>query len=567
MISEMERLILKADVVASEVTPTKGKILARKKGFGVPPGGFAFGSKTDASRIATSITANGKTGKSPIKTPHIEKSSNIKPEPAPEPTSTPLPSPSPSPMGLLSAAARLWEIAGTDTEPADSETTKESVSAACSDNTSVDDFFDSTTTLDSEDPAKMTLKKESSLVHKLYMKRPIGLSNMTESEYSNAIDPPEDCKSAHPVAKEYIKAISTTAVNTPPRGLGKIVSTSSTEALKVAPSPRNSHSHSLSHSHAESTKKSTTPMKPGPRKFGFIPSPSFTKSLSKVTKDAERSSNSNPVRRSSTIGSNTTSRDIHDTDGDTHDGASVDNHNRRTSMMSECSRGDGSEASSDVLFGVSQMLNLLKKHIEKSRYELISDFYLSVFLSLSLSPPLSLLFSPCLHHSSVPQCLSDHFLSYHTSPLCSGLDSATKKKPASLNTDGSTVFSPSSSQRNVLTFLPSHSGDGNRHPMPFLQASGYVEDELNRRMFNADERAYLLEEIEKKDNMLSMLTEGLREASPQSVLPCCALPYAVLYCATVLSLPLYISLRNCYMNLNCSLLFPPLHSPRLLHPL
>ena len=103
--------------------------------------------------------------------------------------------------------------------------------------------------------------------------------------------------------------------------------------------------------------------------------------------------------------------------------------------------------------------------------------------------------------------------------------------------------------------------------MPFLQASGYVEDELNRRMFNADERAYLLEEIEKKDNMLSMLTEGLREASPQSVLPCCALPYAVLYCATVLSLPLYISLRNCDMNLNCSLLFPPLHSPRLLHPL
>ena len=388
MISEMERLILKADVVASEVTPTKGKILARKKGFGVPPGGFAFGSKTDASRIATSITANGKTGKSPIKTPHIEKSVNIKPEPAPEPTSSPLPSP--SPMGLLSAAARLWEIAGTDTEPADSETTKESVSAACSDNTSVDDFFDSTTTLDSEDPAKMTLKKESSLVHKLYMKRPIGLSNMTESEYSNAIDPPEDCKSAHPVAKEYIKAISTTAVNTPPRGVGKIVSTSSTEALKVAPSPRNSHSHSLSHSHAESTKKSITPMKPGPRKFGFIPSPSFTKSLSKVTKDAERSSNSNPVRRSSTIGSNTTSRDIHDTDGDTHDGASVDNHNRRASMMSECSRGDGSEASSDVLFGVSQMLNLLKKHIEKSRYELISDFYLSVFLSLFLPLSLSL---------------------------------------------------------------------------------------------------------------------------------------------------------------------------------
>ena len=42
-------------------------------------------------------------------------------------------------------------------------------------------------------------------------------------------------------------------------------------------------------------------------------------------------------------------------------------------------------------------------------------------------------------------------------------------------------------------------------------SSGCNDEELNRKLFHADERAYLLEEIERKDNMLSMLTEGLRE--------------------------------------------------------
>jgi hypothetical protein len=85
--------------------------------------------------------------------------------------------------------------------------------------------------------------------------------------------------------------------------------------------------------------------------------------------------------------------------------------------------------------------------------------------------------------------------------------------------------------------------------MPFLQASGYVEDELNRRMFSADERAYLLEEIEKKDNMLSMLTEGLREVS--------TLCPAVL-CPALLSFPLTISIANSDVNLMDSA--PPLPS-------
>jgi hypothetical protein len=44
-----------------------------------------------------------------------------------------------------------------------------------------------------------------------------------------------------------------------------------------------------------------------------------------------------------------------------------------------------------------------------------------------------------------------------------------------------------------------------------LQASGYNDEDLSRKLFHSDERAYLLEEIERKDNMLSMLTEGLRE--------------------------------------------------------
>lgn len=42
-------------------------------------------------------------------------------------------------------------------------------------------------------------------------------------------------------------------------------------------------------------------------------------------------------------------------------------------------------------------------------------------------------------------------------------------------------------------------------------SSGCNDEDLNRKLFHADERAYLLEEIERKDNMLSMLTEGLRE--------------------------------------------------------
>jgi hypothetical protein len=88
--------------------------------------------------------------------------------------------------------------------------------------------------------------------------------------------------------------------------------------------------------------------------------------------------------------------------------------------------------------------------------------------------------------------------------------------------------------------------------MPFLQASGYVEDELNRRMFNGDERAYLLEEIEKKDNMLSMLTEGLREVSTLSVWPCCA-PLCFL---------LTISVANSDVNLIDSVLATPLLTAR-----
>ena len=109
-------------------------------------------------------------------------------------------------------------------------------------------------------------------------------------------------------------------------------------------------------------------------------------------------------------------------------------------------------------------------------------------------------------------------------------------------------MSPSSSQRNILAFLPQYSGEMYRHTMPF-QGSGHMEDDLNRRLFSADERAYLLEEIEKKDNMLSMLTEGLREVSRLSVLSssllCLISPLYGMLCiptCRLTQLPLYLLL-------------------------
>jgi hypothetical protein len=162
MISEMERLILKADVVASKVTPTKATIIARKKGLGAFSAGFRYGSKAVATKTATLTTTIGKAGKTPGKTLPLDKVVRV----AERPESTL----APTPTGLLSTAMLLWGNAGIETDPADSETTKESVSAACSDNTSVDDLFDSATAFEIEDPGKMYLKKESSLVHKMYMK-------------------------------------------------------------------------------------------------------------------------------------------------------------------------------------------------------------------------------------------------------------------------------------------------------------------------------------------------------------------------------------------------------------
>ena len=64
-------------------------------------------------------------------------------------------------------------------------------------------------------------------------------------------------------------------------------------------------------------------------------------------------------------------------------------------------------------------------------------------------------------------------------------------------------------------FSPQNSCDG-RQTLPLLQASGYNDEDINRKLFHSDERAYLLEEIERKDNMLSMLTEGLREVRTHS---------------------------------------------------
>ena len=99
-----------------------------------------------------------------------------------------------------------------------------------------------------------------------------------------------------------------------------------------------------------------------------------------------------------------------------------------------------------------------------------------------------------------------------------------------MNADG-TALSPSSSSRNILCLnneesphrigsvsmdrVGGQSSSESKHTSSFQSGYGHVEDDLTRRTMGTDERAYLLEEIEKKDNMLSMLTDGLREVSIQ----------------------------------------------------
>ena len=46
----------------------------------------------------------------------------------------------------------------------------------------------------------------------------------------------------------------------------------------------------------------------------------------------------------------------------------------------------------------------------------------------------------------------------------------------------------------------------------------HVDVEISTRILNSDDSTFLLEELEKKDNMLAMLTEGLREVLLSTIL-------------------------------------------------
>ena len=343
----MERLILKADVVGADV-PETPKSLPRKKSVGPPsassspaPRGTPPGRMSSPTGSAVrSVRGSNKMG-SPPPPDKILKGAK-KADPA---------------FKSTSSAASAWKAsAALDQEPGGSETTKESM--ALSDSTSIDDFFDATANSDNgDDASKSTLNGGSSFLHNLYMKRPDGLENMTEAEYSRAIDPPEDCKSFHPVAKEYLKAINTG--NTP---RASIKSVGSIDHSKTTP-PRAPSSDPLRRSSGSSANKPTV------RKFGFIPSPSLNRALSKVAKDAERSNSAGRSSRRSGVASHSHSfREPHDTSTDVQpEGNYGDYHHRRSSVRAESTKGDGVDGPNNVLFGVSQMLNLLKKHVEKSR--------------------------------------------------------------------------------------------------------------------------------------------------------------------------------------------------------
>lgn len=346
MISEMERLILKADIVGAELPDNAAKPLPRKKSIGPP-----LAPSSPAPRRSPTERMSSPTGSAA----RSVKGSNKMGSPPPDKIlkgarkgSTPK---------STSSAASAWKAsASLDQEPAGSETTKEST--ALSDSTSIDDFFDATANSDNgDDASKSTVNGGSSFHHNLYMKRPDGLENMREGEYSRTIDPPEDCKSLHPVAKEYLKAIN--IGNTPRSSIKSVgsIDQSRSGTPRALPDPLRRASSSSGN-------------KPTVRKFGFIPSPSLNRALSKVAKDAERSNSAGrSSRRSGIASASQSNKEPHDTNAEVQEGNYGDYHHRRSSVRAESTKGDGIDAPNNVLFDVSQMLNLLKKHVEKSRYE------------------------------------------------------------------------------------------------------------------------------------------------------------------------------------------------------
>lgn len=375
MISEMERLILKADVVGD--SPESKKPLISKKTYGQsPPSNMAFGSKVEPSTTKisslSSSTSSMNNGRKPPISSNMNRLSTGGTPTARTSTGKPVLK---SPMSETSAITNAWrENMNMSTEPTadrDSETTKESISAGCSDNTSIDDYFDGTTNTDlGDENGKNTPLGRDSFLHNQYMLRPEGLESMTEEEYMNALDPTDDCKSAHPVAKEYIKAIH--IVKTPTRGSLKSVAGSSSREGKKGVIPRATSlslavaREPLRRGSSASSSASMTASRTVGRKFGFVPSPTLTQSLSVVARDAERASNGhNSIsRRSSAMLS---SRDFRDSDTTSDISKCDTSSQRRSSIRRDASKSESTEPQNHhVLFDVSQMLFMLKKHVEKS---------------------------------------------------------------------------------------------------------------------------------------------------------------------------------------------------------
>ena len=432
MISEMERLILKADV------PTDPK---QKNGVG------SKGSAASASRRrsggASTATASNSTPSSSSGTSNLVGQKNqrdsVSPTPptksttsastsstarrtsllkAPQSTSA---APTPHPVSLSSHQSLTEEapieldedisVAGSfvdlnggiegeflrdkdcdDVTTIHTTTTRESISAVCSDATSLDDSFDGLTTSDSSIQRKASVLRPTSFSHNVYGKR-MGLDSVSAGESDFLTVPTlyvDDCKSSSKVAKEYLRAISS------PRNSIKI-----SKSPTAGNSPNGGSSgKSIGGSTSSASKRLSLTSQKGQttRKFGFIPSPSLSRSLLKVSKDSA-GSDRNVSCGGSVSGSSDSRRISLDKNSRSLMGESDHNHLRESGFDARDRRRsekennnvdhdtattaalvsiaaayskvgksqDKGSSGNHVLFGVSQMLAILKKHVEKSR--------------------------------------------------------------------------------------------------------------------------------------------------------------------------------------------------------
>lgn len=274
-------------------------------------------------------------------------------------------------------------------------TTRESVSAVCSDATSLDDSFDGLTTAETATQRKSSPPRRNSFSKNLSSKR-VGSDSVSAGDSDFLTVPTlyvDDCKSSSKVAKNYLKAISS------PRISGKSKSPSATNSSSTATW---SKSGGGAVSPAPRRQSMLEPRGSTAKKFGFIPSPSLSRSLMKVSKDTERtagfdgnasvSSNGSigsVNRRRSTISPNSRSPCKGEPDGANQTGLD-DREKKRSEKQSHSMDHSDTAATAalvsmaaaygkiakpqeknssgnHVLFGVSQMLAILKKHVEKSR--------------------------------------------------------------------------------------------------------------------------------------------------------------------------------------------------------